>query len=123
MGRYAELQNLYTKEIFQKVPENSARSRRWLDFPTCETIKSWISLSYESVLLQLYDLSPAIHCYQTSDAWRVVFGENQICGSSVIQFGMWRGADIQMKDHWEELFGKLVEFFNANEDPITSGPL
>jgi len=36
---------------------------------------------------------------------------------------MWRGADIQMKDHWEELFGKLVEFFNANEDPITSGSL
>jgi len=74
----SQLQNLYTKEIFQKVPEHLAGSRHRLDFPTCETIESCISLSYESVLLQLYDLSPAIRCYQTSDAWRVVFGESDM---------------------------------------------
>jgi len=35
MSRYNKLQNLYTKEIFQKVPETSTRSRHRLDFPTC----------------------------------------------------------------------------------------
>ena len=32
-----ELQNLYTKEKFQKVPENSAGSQRRLDFLTHTT--------------------------------------------------------------------------------------
>jgi len=34
MSRYNESQNVYIKEIFQKVPENSAGSRPRLDFPT-----------------------------------------------------------------------------------------
>ena len=49
--------------------------------------------------------------------------ENQICSSLVFQSGMWGSADGQMKDRWEELFGKLVEFFDANEDLDTSGSL
>jgi len=35
MSRYNKLQNLYTKEVFQKVPETSTKSRHQLDFPTC----------------------------------------------------------------------------------------
>jgi len=31
---YNELQNSYTKEKFQKVPENPAGSQHWLDIPT-----------------------------------------------------------------------------------------
>ena len=34
MSIYNELQNLYTKEILQKVPGYSAGSQRRLDFPT-----------------------------------------------------------------------------------------
>ena len=34
MNRYNELQILYTKERFEKVPETSTGSRRRFDFPT-----------------------------------------------------------------------------------------
>ena len=64
------------------------------------------------------NLSPAIHCYWTSDAWQVTSRE----------LGMYIGDDLDWKNreacgdslmngHWEELIGKVEELLHATDHP------